>query len=321
MFSFTLSLRHSGLGQLRLVGIRLLLGLMQGLALYALSPVQGQPAPLSDLPYVLLPLQLTVLLLPLLLIDVVGALKGAALWRWGLLAAVLLWALGAHEVWRQGSAVPAPHFSLFQKSGLLLAAGFGFFVAESLLLAGAADQRRMASYATCFDTTWKLLLQWQISVLFVAGLWLVLWFGAANFSLLGLDGPKRLLKQDWFALPLSCSALACALHLYDQRPALVLGGRTMLLTLLSWMLPLASLAVGGFLLALPWTGLQPLWSTGHASWVLLGTLLALVLLINATLQDCRSDHRPPRVLDWSGRMAVCCLLPLVLIAAYALAGR
>jgi hypothetical protein len=104
--------------------------------------------------------------------------------------------------------------------------------------------------------------------------------------------------------------------LTDVRAGLVRGTRTLVLVLLSWLLPLMTLIAAGFLASLPFTGLAPLWKTGFAAGYLLIASGVLVFLINATRQD--GDHAPQVILRLSGSLAAYLLVPLVAISAYAI---
>jgi hypothetical protein len=197
----------------------------------------------------------------------------------------------------------------------------GLFIAHSLVLAGAHDKRRLASYPTYFETAWKLFIQLKFSSLFVCILWLVLQLGAALFILVQLRFLEKLLHESWFAIPVTAFAFSCAFHITDVRPAIVRGIRTLLLVLLSWLLPVIVLIVAGFLLSLPGTGLAPLWATRHATAVLLGAAALLVILINAAFQNGEAAAGVARVIRFSARGAALCLLPLVAIGVYALTLR
>jgi len=84
--------------------------------------------------------------------------------------------------------------------------------------------------------------------------WLVLTLGAQLFELVKLAFLTKLMRESWFAIPVTAFAFACAMHLTDVRPAIVRGIRSLLLVLLSWLLPVAVLLIGGFLATLPFTG-------------------------------------------------------------------
>jgi hypothetical protein len=92
--------------------------------------------------------------------------------------------------------------------------------------------------------------------------------------------------------------------------------RTVGLTLLAWLSPLMVVIAGGFLATLPFTGLAPLWGTKAATALLLAAAAALIILINAAYQDgAEPPHAIPR---WAARIAGLLLIPIVILAAYAL---
>ncbi len=61
--------------------------------------------------------------------------------------------------------------------------------------------------------------------------------------------------------------------------------RTLTLVVLRTLMPLLALIALLFLVSLPFTGLQPLWDTGHASAVLLSLIGLTILLLNGVYQD------------------------------------
>lgn len=307
--------------------LRVLLGLLQGLALYFLYHAHKTHSwPAGD-PLLFAPLLLVTSLAPVLLLSGLGHLSRPALWRWMLTATTILAGLAYYDIWHGigapgiwangGTAGPSP----FPSPQLFFFSSAGLYIAHSLIVAGAGEQRRIASYPVYFDSAWKLLIQIQFSCLFVAASWLVLWLGASLFMLIKLNFLKDLLQESWFAIPATAFAFACAMHLTDVRPSIVRGIRSLLLVLFSWILPLALLIVGGFLLSLPFTGLAPLWATRHATAVLLGASALLVILINAAFQNGSVTNEVARVLRLCARLACFLLLPLVLIAIYALSLR
>jgi hypothetical protein len=102
------------------------------------------------------------------------------------------------------------------------------------------------------------------------------------------------------------------------RPAIVHGIRGLLLVLMSWLLPVTVLLVGGFLATLPFTGLAPLWGTRHAASVLLCAAAVFVVLINAAWQQGGDGREVARAVRGAARIAALLLAPLVIIAVYAL---
>ncbi|HAT31125.1 MAG TPA: DUF4153 domain-containing protein [Janthinobacterium sp.] len=293
---------------------RLAVGLLMGALLYFLYRAdQARAWPSTD-PYLFSPLVLLAILLPVLLISSLGHLAPSRCAVWIGAAGLIAAGLSVYRIWRV--APQAEQFPL-----LFVVCVPGFFIAQALVLAGAQDGRRIARYPAYFEAAWKLAIQLLFSCLFVGVLWLVLQLGAALFMLVKLDVLKILLDKLWFTMPVLGFAFAAAMHLSDVRPAIVRGIRTLLLVLLSWILPVAALMVAGFMLSLPFTGLAILWATRHAAAVLLGTSAVLVVLINAAFQSGEVSASVARLVGVSARLAALLPLPLTAIAAYALGVR
>ncbi|KAF1041224.1 MAG: hypothetical protein GAK35_03464 [Herbaspirillum frisingense] len=290
--------------------LRMAIGLGQGVALYFLyHSLTSKGWPATE-PLLFKPLLLLALSIPLTAISSMVHLPRRKLVLWTLILVLLVTALGLYDAWRADI-------------GSLLAAMLtaGLFIAQAMVLAGHADGRYIARYHSYFSLAWKLALQVAFALLFTLLLWLVLEIGAALFTLVRLNFLQNLLQESWFAIPASTLAFSSALHLTDVRPSIISGVRRLLLTVLSWLLPLALLIVAGFLASLVVTGVQPLWQTRRASSVLLGAAALLVVLINMVYQDGAAPAASNRF------MAVClrlsCLLPapLVALGIYALSLR
>lgn len=312
---------------------RILLGLLQGLLLYLLyRAAAGRAWPAGE-PLLFAPLMMVCLFVPVLLISGLGHMPRRRLLLWGLVAALVLAGLGCHDAWRvadlplppagQGAGshavvVQGMQRPLYPSAALLFFSAAGLFIAHSLVLAAVRDRRRIAAYATHFDIAWKLGVQLAFSALFTGVAWLVLTLGAQLFELVKLDFLTGLMRKPWFAIPVTAFAFACAMHLTDVRPAIVRGIRGLLLVLLSWLLPVTVLLVGGFLATLPFTGLAPLWNTKHAATVLLCAAAAFVVLVNAAWQHGGDETAVARPVRVCARIAALLLAPLVAIAVYAL---
>ncbi len=301
----------------RVAWARLGLGVLQGLVLYFLYHATKTHHWPANEPLLFAPLLVVFVFVPVLVISGLGHIPAKTLGKWVLAATLIAAGLGFHDSWRINDATAQP----FPTAILWTFGVAGFFIAHALVLAAATDQRRIASYPSYFDSAWKLLVQMMFSGLFVGVSWIVLWLGAELFKLIKLNFLQDLLKESWFAIPFSVFAFACAMQLTDVRPSIVRGIRNLLLVLLSWILPIALLIIGGFLLSLPFTGLTHLWETKHATQLLLSAAAALVILINAAFQNGAVADQVTPVLRVCARLASVLLLPLVAIAAYALGLR
>lgn len=309
----------------RVMAVRLLAGLVQGVLLYWLYRAGKDGFWPASAPYVITPLIMIGLMLPVVLISGLGHMAPKKTVLWTLAVAAVLLILSLHDVWRgvdtggfDGSLFGRPE-KYMPSWALLQFGGVFVYIAHSLAMAAALDRRRIASYTSYFETAWKLAVQLLFSLFFVGALWLVLWMGAALFSMVKLDFFKELLQKAWFVVPVICFAWSCAMHITDVRPAIVRGIRTLLLVLASWILPVAVLIICGFLCSLPFTGLDALWGTRHATALLLTASAVLIMLINAAFQN--GDAKAVLVIRVSARTAALVILPLVLIAIYALGLR
>ncbi len=318
----------------RALGVaRIAIGLVQGLILYVLSEQLQDRTRLTMHGMLLHSLLLMGLFIPTMVISGLSHMRVRKLGLWVLLLALLIPALMVHDIWRTdlsawllepalGAWRDSARYVSHPSPQLMLLLPLGLFIAQAMVLAGSHDRRWVAGYPSYFAWAWKLSLQVIFAALFIAALWLILFTGAALFELLKIHFLGNLIGRSWFFIPVTTLACAAAMHLTDVKPAIIANMRKLLLTMLSWLLPLAVLIVAGFLVSLCSNGLQPLWVTGHATAVLLGTAALMVVLINMVYQDGLSTEAPPeRLIVWSLRAACALLLPLVALAVYALGLR
>ncbi len=300
-----------------LAASRLIVGFVQGLALYLLYLATDNHAWPSTDPYWIAPLLMVFLFVPILFTQGVGTMRPRTLGLWIGTVTVVLALLAWFDVWRQWEPAKAG-FDSSMTFAFVFFAMAGLFIAHALVTAADAERRAVASYRIYFEAAWKFGVQLALAAIFVGVFWAVLWLGAILFNLIKIAFIENLIERSWFAIPATTLATAAAIHVTDVRARLVAGIRTVALTLLAWLLPLMVLIGGGFTLSLPFTGLEPLWETRSAAGILLGSAGALVVLINAAFQDGDAAHNRPIVLRYAEFAAALILIPLVAIASYAL---
>jgi len=298
---------------------RLIAGLAQGIILYGLfRSVDGHVWPATD-PYWRAALTLVFIFVPVLFIQAFGSMRVLSLGLWLAGATLLLALLAWHDIWRQSDGAPISAASL--SFALIVFTIAGLIIGQALVTAGDAERQYIARYPAYFDVAWKLAVQLTLTFAFLAVFWAVLWLGAILFTLINLSFIETLIERSWFAIPATTLAIAAALHLTDVRASLVAGIRAIVLTLLSWLLPLLALIAIAFTLSLPFTGLAPLLATHSASAILLAAAAALVVLINAAYQNGEPSHHAAIVLRYAEFAASLILVPIVILAGYALALR
>ncbi len=309
---------------------RLAIGLLQGVALYLLLIAGGSDRWPAAKPLVLAPLFMVTWFVPILVSVSLGGLRRRTLVLWTTAAAIVLFGLGIHDISRGyadgGVGVglllgPGRGPQIWPSGNLVLFTAIGLFIAQVLVDAADASGRLVGSYARHFDAAWKYAVEAGLSAAFLGIFWLLLWLGAGLFLLVGIRFFSELIQQGWFAFPATTLALQLAIQVTDTRSGIVRGMRTLILILLSVLLPLGLLFVLGFLVSLPFIGLDVLWATRHATALLLTAAAVLVVLVNATYQDGAPEHAPQRVLRHAASVACLALAPLVAIAGYALALR
>ena len=299
---------------------RLAVGLLQGAAFWFLQrALDAKSWPAND-GLLFAPLQAVVLLVPIAVLLGLGNLRPRTLAIWTVVATALCVGLATYDIFRDptgGTAVDR----IVPSPTLWLALGAVLFASHSLIESGDADRRLVASYARYFDVSWKLAVQLALAAGFVGVFWAVLLLGSELFRLIKIEFLTELIKQPWFSIPITTVVFASAIHVTDVRADLVRGARTLSLTLLSWLLPVLTVLTIAFLSALPFTGLEPLWSTRSATSILLTAAVALVFLINDAYQDGGPERQVSAVMRYSGTVAAFTLVPLVALAAYGLSLR
>jgi len=297
---------------------RLAIGLGQGIVLFLLQKADESKAWPATAPMLYAPLLVCALMVPLLPLAALSAMRRTTLIAWTAVATVLTAILAVHAAWtgaepqRLGAGPLSPP--------IFIAVAALLFIAHHLVQPADAARRPVAPYGDYFDLAWTNLIRLFLSLAFTGAFWLLLFLAGALFKLIGVEAIQKLIGETAFAFPATGLMFAIAVHtsvqLTEARAGLVRGVRTVGLTLLAWLSPLMVVIAGGFLATLPFTGLAPLWGTKAATSLLLSAAAALIILINAAYQD--GLEPPHRVPQWAARAAGLLLIPIVILAGYAL---
>ncbi|MBS0535547.1 MAG: DUF4153 domain-containing protein [Proteobacteria bacterium] len=296
---------------------RLAIGLAQGLFLFALQRAYlTHTWPATDA-YFFAPLLSAGFFIPLIATSGLGNVRPRTLSIWLAIATLICICLSVYDIYRMPGFGPAPVLRLLPSVAVWLAALL--FIADKLVVAGDRERRCIATYPALFDVSWKHGIQALLTVLFVAILWGILVLGAQLFALIKVSLIARMIAQPLFWIPVTALATAYALHVADIRAGIVKGARNLVLILLSWLLPVMTVLAIGFILTVPFTGLETLWNTKRAAAILLTTAGALVFLINATYRDDQEATAP--FLRYCRAAAAVALVLLVALAGYAVLER
>lgn len=302
----------------RTAAIRLAIGLTQGIFLFLLQKADESKAWPATAPMLYAPLLVCALMVPMLPLAALSAMRRTSLIAWTAVAAALAAILSVHAAWtgaepqRLGAGPLSPP--------IFIAVAALLFIAHHLVQPADAARKPVAPYADYFDLAFTNLIRLFLSLAFTGAFWLLLFLAGALFKLIGIQAIQKLIGETAFAFPATGLMFAAAVHmavqLTEARAGLVRGVRTVGMTLLAWLSPLMVVIAGGFLATLPFTGLAPLWGTKAATALLLAAAAALIILVNAAYQD---GIEPPHVIpQWAARAAGLLLIPIVILAGYAL---
>lgn len=215
---------------------------------------------------------------PLPLLFGLGRMKAVRLALWSSSAVLLLFAFGwfgPANVWEAVDGII--NVSLFSLIVL--------FILHEFIQSAADDNRLIASYGVYFGNAWGRGFQVVLSLVFLGAYWVVISLGAWMFDLIGLGFIRRAIFSSEFGWITSGLVFAVGAHLAGADIGLTRGARQIGLMLLSWLAVLMTAILAAFLIALFFTGLQPLWDTGRATVLLLNAAATMIFLINAAYQD------------------------------------
>ena len=300
--------------------IRLGIGETQGLvAWWLIQAVTDKAAWPAAHPLTFAALVLITAWVPLIVLAEIGRMPARVLAIWCGVATVSLVLLAGYDLWREPLELGKPRF--WPSADLIISTAPALFIANQLIAHRTGQMRLFGAYSAYFESSWMRVFQLMLSLAFTGVFWGVLQLGRALFDLIHLPWFGHFIDKDYIRSPLLAGAFAMAVHLTDVRPALLRGTRNLGLTLLSWQAPVAVALCAAFLAALPFTGLQPLWSTRFAASLLLWAASVMLILINAAYNDGTDAHRPMLPLRIAVRAAGPVMLLLALLAADAIVQR
>ena len=287
---------------------RLLIGLTQGAALFALAQSRALGLWPGNDPYLYAAFSLALLFAPLVLLEGLGEIEIRLLGLWTGTVACALASLGLYHHWRS-QTIDTPHTG----QALIILTALMLVILQALLRAALRDGRPLARYATYSDTTWTLaarLLVWAIITgtawaIFGSGNSLLNWLRAHDPALRPAFDPQMLI------LPLVGAASAAAFDLTNTQSFTRRAARKILLTCCTVALPMLVLLCAAALAAN--ILIAPL-----SLAVALGLALLLVIGVNASYRDGAPRNGVRRASEFAAAFLI---LGLVAVAGFALGAR
>lgn len=231
----------------------------------------------------------------------------------GLMALVGAW------VWRQGwpwgdAGSHDSQLMLSWSLGAVLLAYIGI----AFILSWPTREDGRLRYEDLFQHAWNNAFIVLLGLLLVGVFWLLLILWAGLFAMLGIELFGELFTQGGFICISSMLVFAVGVRMGCENERVIGLLRGILLTLCRFLLPLSALIAVLFTLALPFTGLQAIWKTGHSTAILLCLIFINLLFINGVFQDGGETPWYPRFLRRLVEASVLCLAVLAVIAGYSI---
>jgi hypothetical protein len=173
-------------------------------------------------------------------------------------------------------------------------------------------------YSALFLHSWRNFLTLGLSLLFTLAVWAVLMLWAALFKVIQIDFFDDLFAKQWFYYPTLSLAFAFGIIIFRNQAGVIDTITRIQQALMKFLLVILALVSVLFMLALPFTGLKPLWKTGHGSLLILCLQTLMLFFLNAVYQA-DADSRPYPLWLHRAIYAAVALLPVYsLIACYGL---
>ncbi len=263
--------------------------------------------------------------MPIWLAITVSDARRWAAWVVALTTTALLAALGWFAGGRCAPAldvecgpVLAPYVLLLSPA-LLVA---GVFVRSALVC--GSGWRSWPDYHVLYREAWQVGLALVHAALVTGLAWLLLAISGQLFHLLGIDVVRALLGDERFVYGFTGFALGMGVAVWLSLVRAVESVRQIILGMAHLLMPLASVIVIGFTLAVLITGPANLFEAYEASWWMLGIATVVIVLYNGVFQD--GETAPlsrgwSQVEFWIRHGAVSALVPILGLVAYGLGSR
>ncbi len=198
----------------------------------------------------------------------------------------------------------------------LVAALLAIVIAAPLFQSSRDAGRWRPDYVPVHVYSWGNLILWGAAWAFVLIVYLLAQLLAELFSLIGIDLLREALRKSWFTSMLIGAAVGAAFGLLRDRDKMLGLLQRVVMTVLSVLTPILAAGLLLFVLALPFTGLAPLWEqTKSTTPILLVCVIGAFVLANATLGRSREEESKQPLLRYSAVALGAVMLPLAVVAA------
>ncbi|MBO9541349.1 DUF4153 domain-containing protein [bacterium] len=265
-------------------------GILQGGAFYLLYWLITHRVAAFRQPTVFLPATTFVAFVPLALQLLAPLPPSWRKWAFTLAATSVLLATAFYTGWTTNSETFGAINALSRALTFGLRIAIGWFLALCLMQDWIETGSRKHPYASFLHALGHHAYVIGSSVLFVGIVWSLLGIGSGLFTVIGLQLVADMFFDPLFFFPFTTTLFAWSIH-HRQTRGFTPQKLRQQVSFYAWLTPLASGIALLFLASLPFTGLEPLWGTGHATSLMLALQVATLALTSLTVQD--GSHEPP----------------------------
>lgn len=270
-----------------------LVSLLQGVALYLMHRAEAHGIwPLSLLAVRVYGYTL-VLAVPAAMTLSVSCLRDRRFWQHAIgLTAVLV----VPASWAAWSATGAPGLDTGEVLGPYgVSIALAVFLALPYLQCRLTHGRWCAPYADLFEHVWQNGLTLAVAGLFTGIGWLLLHLWASLFALIEITFFRELFRSDPFAYLATGTLAGLGILIGRTQQRAIRVVRQVVPAIATGLLPLIASVAVLFVLMLPFTGLDALWETRSATFILMSVIAVSLLGVNAIWQD---GTLPPSYPRW-----------------------
>jgi hypothetical protein len=225
----------------------------------------------------------------------------------------LVFALVAFWVWQQVPAGDVPYqFDETRMPTWTFSSVLALFLVTPILQIFQRTGQRSFPYADQVTRYWGNMFVVSLGGMVVGAFWAVILLWSELFTLIDVTFFDNVFTDPAFVCMGLAAVFGYAIALGREWEKLTTTLRAVLFTVLKALMPLLAVIALLFLASLPFTGLQPLWDTRHASATLLSLIALTILFFNGAYQDGLGD--PPYSL-WIRHLVETALVAVPVYAA------
>ena len=290
----------------------ILLSLLQGVLLQFLWRAALDQTWPTTVPAAAFPLWTVALVWPTLLLFCLGRGNAARAIAPASAVTALLALLAVYVGWQA-----SPH-DAFPIGSLILAAAVTLAIAcyKALMYLQPFVARTPWTYDMLFTWSWRNFMVGALSAALAAGVAAILFLWAMLFGAIGIEFFTRLFSKDWFLFPVLSVAFGLGVFIFRSLTHLIDRVAGLLEGLMRLLLPLVLTVATLFLGSLPFTGLAPLWDTGHGTSLLLWLNAIALFFINGVYRTGAHEPYPRNV----HRLVALGIVLLPIVSTLALVG-